>query len=231
MGNQTKTHKSEERILTNIKQSLHTLLCLPDEVVLLIFSYLKPIELAVVCRTCYTWLQLGSEEFVWQRICSRYGLNKDPFWKWKETFINCNSPLLPKYRPNKLVLLSSSLCIVKKRIAKKLRAVDNLNLSVLGCGGVGRDAAAIRYVVNRFKKEYCPVLLEAYTQLMDLDGSQLILDIEVTAASDKFSGLWSSQITRANGFLIGYSILSQRSFAEVEQIIQQYSRNTSVSLN
>jgi len=73
----------------------------------------------------------------------------------------------------------------KKKDAKKLRAVKKVKLVVLGSGGVGRDAAAIKYVSNQFKRGYDPVIEATYTKLVDLDQSTCLLNIVVTAGIEQ----------------------------------------------
>ena len=95
---------------------------------------------------------------------------------------------------------------------------------MLGAGGVGKSSLTIRMVEDQWIPEYDPTIEDYYTCNIDIDGSEITLDILDTAGMDQFPHFQHYWITHSNQFLLVYDIQSERSFKHAMEIYKKIRR-------
>eukprot|EP01084_Bolivina_argentea_P181189 312958_1 len=80
---------------------------------------------------------------------------------------------------------------------------------LLGGGGSGKTALALRFVTNNFVKEYDPTIEDSYKKSATIDEKACLLDILDTAGQEEFSSMQDQWIREGEAFLIVYSITSK----------------------
>jgi len=90
-------------------------------------------------------------------------------------------------------------------------------LTIVGPGGVGKSAATVRYIQNKFVDKHDPTIEDSYVKHVEIDGNACELDIMDTAGQEEYSALRDSHMQTGDGFIIMYSIANQQSFEQVEK--------------
>ena len=96
---------------------------------------------------------------------------------------------------------------------------------MLGAGGVGKSSLTIRMVADKWIPEYDPTIEDSYTCNIDIDGSEITLDILDTAGMDQFACLQHHWIREADQILLVYDIQSRMSFRHAIDIYKKIMRN------
>ncbi|KAJ3440625.1 ras-like protein [Anaeramoeba flamelloides] len=102
--------------------------------------------------------------------------------------------------------------------------VDNVEIVVVGDGGVGKSCLTLRFVCDEFREEYNPTLEEAFRTQTVIDKKACQIDIVDTAGQEEFQVLRDTHLTVGDGFLIVYSITNQNSFQFVSKLRGQIHR-------
>jgi len=99
--------------------------------------------------------------------------------------------------------------------------MSTLKLTVLGAGAVGKSALTVQYTSGVFIDRYDPTIEDSYRKLIEVDAHQYLLEILDTAGTEHFTAMRDLYIKNGQGFLLVYSITSDGSFHELEEIKQQ----------
>ncbi|XP_074046541.1 ras-related protein Rab-17 [Macrotis lagotis] len=87
---------------------------------------------------------------------------------------------------------------------------------LLGSSSVGKSSLALRFIKNEFK-EILPTLGCAFfTQIMEMDGSALKLEIWDTAGQEKYHSVCHLYFRGANAALLVYDIADKNSFQRAQ---------------
>ncbi|KAL0212804.1 hypothetical protein RCL1_006430 [Eukaryota sp. TZLM3-RCL] len=97
----------------------------------------------------------------------------------------------------------------------------DVQIVVVGGGGVGKSALSNRFVFGKFLERYDPTIEDTYRKPIDIDGSALRLEITDTAGQDEFDSIREQYLLSGHGFLLVYSIDSQESFDKVISLRDQ----------
>ncbi|XP_049850290.1 GTPase HRas-like isoform X2 [Schistocerca gregaria] len=89
---------------------------------------------------------------------------------------------------------------------------------VMGSGGVGKSAITIRFVNRHFEAKYDPTIEDRYQKVIDYQGVLCVLEILDTAGQETFSAMRELYMKNGEGFVLVYSITSQRSLDDLEPI-------------
>jgi len=89
---------------------------------------------------------------------------------------------------------------------------------VIGAGGVGKSCFTIQLISGTFVETYDPTLEDSYRKQMTIDGEESILNIYDTAGQEDFSAVRDQYIRIGEGFLCLYSITTEASFQEVNNL-------------
>eukprot|EP01126_Amoeba_proteus_P050985 TRINITY_DN6065_c0_g2_i11.p1 TRINITY_DN6065_c0_g2~~TRINITY_DN6065_c0_g2_i11.p1 ORF type:complete len:213 (+),score=15.98 TRINITY_DN6065_c0_g2_i11:373-1011(+) len=89
------------------------------------------------------------------------------------------------------------------------------NFVVMGSGGVGKSAITIRFVNRQFETQYDPTIEDRYQKVVDYHDVPCVLEILDTAGQETFSAMRELYIKNGEGFVLVYSVTSQRSLQDL----------------
>ncbi|KAJ5979416.1 hypothetical protein N7501_002758 [Penicillium viridicatum] len=92
---------------------------------------------------------------------------------------------------------------------------DSLALVLIGDGGVGKTALAVRLCLEKFAEGFEPTLDDSYRTRMVVDNSPCVLEVIDTAGRGEHAALREDYIRNGEAFIIAYSITSRESFSHV----------------
>tara|TARA_B100001093_G_scaffold516189_1_gene594374 strand:+ start:171 stop:755 length:585 start_codon:yes stop_codon:yes gene_type:complete len=99
-----------------------------------------------------------------------------------------------------------------------------LNIYVLGSGGVGKSALTLRFMSDRFEDDYEPTIEDSFRKQIIVDDKYEIINVVDTAGQEEYKSLQSGWIEKGDGFIIVYSIIDENTFYEVEELVDSISR-------
>jgi small GTP-binding protein len=99
----------------------------------------------------------------------------------------------------------------------------------MGSGGVGKSAITIRFVNRHFEAKYDPTIEDRYQKVIDYQGVPCVLEILDTAGQETFSAMRELYMKNGEGFVLVYSITSQRSLEDLDPIRQGIIRHKNSS--
>ncbi|XP_046839834.1 ras-related protein Rap-1b-like [Xenia sp. Carnegie-2017] len=97
-------------------------------------------------------------------------------------------------------------------------------LVVLGSGGVGKSALTVQFVQGIFVEKYDPTIEDSYRKQVEVDNQQCMLEILDTAGTEQFTAMRDLYMKNGQGFVLVYSITSQSSFNDLEDLRDQIIR-------
>lgn len=93
---------------------------------------------------------------------------------------------------------------------------------LMGCGGVGKSALAIRFATGEFIPSYNPTIEDFYRHQLHIDGiGQTTMDILDTAGSEQFVSMRQLYISTGQAFALVYSVDSRKSFDNLRDIYRE----------
>jgi len=104
-------------------------------------------------------------------------------------------------------------------------AQDNsTKIVVLGSGGVGTSAITVQFVQGIFVEKYDPTIEDSYRKMVEVDGSQFMLEILDTAGTEQFTAMRDLYMKNGQGFVLAYSIIAQSTFNDIPELRDQIVR-------
>jgi len=97
-------------------------------------------------------------------------------------------------------------------------------LVVLGSGGVGKSALTVQFVQSIFVEKYDPTIEDSYRKQVEVDGQQCMLEILDTAGTEQFTAMRDLYMKNGQGFILVYSITSQSTFNDLQDLREQILR-------
>ncbi|KAK2140364.1 hypothetical protein LSH36_1379g00021 [Paralvinella palmiformis] len=88
---------------------------------------------------------------------------------------------------------------------------------VLGAAGVGKSCLISRFLYNTYRKAYKATVEEFHQEQVEVNGTDINLEIIDTAGAYHFPGMRRLAINTANAFILVYGVDDQNSFFEVER--------------
>lgn len=79
-------------------------------------------------------------------------------------------------------------------------------LTMLGAAAVGKSAITLRYVNNRFVKDYDPTIEDFYQKAAQVDGETANLSILDTAGMEDYESLIDHWIDKKEAFVLVFSV-------------------------
>eukprot|EP01147_Barroeca_monosierra_P001447 gene1447-4607_t len=95
---------------------------------------------------------------------------------------------------------------------------------VLGSGGVGKSALTVQFVQGIFVEKYDPTIEDSYRKQVEVDGGQCMLEILDTAGTEQFTAMRDLYMKNGQGFVLVYSITSQSTFNDLQDLREQILR-------
>ena len=102
--------------------------------------------------------------------------------------------------------------------------MKELKIVVMGSGGVGKSALTLRFVSGNFVESYDPTVEDYYRKQIELEQSQVTLEILDTAGTEQFGSLRDIYIKNGQGFIIVYSIIDPQTFHDIHVMKGQIER-------
>ncbi|XP_054162072.1 ras-related protein Rap-1b-like [Oppia nitens] len=98
---------------------------------------------------------------------------------------------------------------------------NNYKIIVLGSSGVGKSALTVQFVQGIFVSNYDPTIEDTYKKWLEVDGRRYLLDIWDSAGSEQLLGMRDRYYSEAHGFVLVYSITSETSFQDAQNICNE----------
>lgn len=97
-------------------------------------------------------------------------------------------------------------------------------LVVVGDGAVGKSALTLQFTQKMFVEDHDPTIEDSYLQHSEIDGQWCILDVLDTAGQEEYSAMREQYMRTGDGFLLVYSVVDRRSYANLEYFHTQILR-------
>eukprot|EP01120_Amphizonella_sp_Union-15-10_P015382 TRINITY_DN790_c0_g1_i1.p1 TRINITY_DN790_c0_g1~~TRINITY_DN790_c0_g1_i1.p1 ORF type:complete len:215 (+),score=39.08 TRINITY_DN790_c0_g1_i1:66-710(+) len=108
---------------------------------------------------------------------------------------------------------------------EETKASCTYHFVVMGSGGVGKSAITIRFVNRQFEAKYDPTIEDRYQKVIEYQNIPCVLEILDTAGQETFSAMRELYMKNGEGFVLVYSITSQRSLEDLDPIRQGIMRH------
>ncbi|CAG9314481.1 unnamed protein product [Blepharisma stoltei] len=100
-------------------------------------------------------------------------------------------------------------------------------IAMLGAAAVGKSAVTMRYVSNKFVRDYDPTIENYYTKTTQIEGEPTVISILDTAGMEDYYPLIDDWIDKKDGFVLVYSVDVPDSLNRLkyfhEKILHRYS--------
>lgn len=96
---------------------------------------------------------------------------------------------------------------------------EQISVSVLGTGGVGKSAITLRFVRDFFVEDWDPTIEDAYRKTVDVDDILCVLEILDTAGQDDFASLRPQWMMGKQGYVFVYSMDNADSLEELKPFL------------
>ncbi|XP_012556957.2 GTP-binding protein Di-Ras2 [Hydra vulgaris] len=106
----------------------------------------------------------------------------------------------------------------QKSIEKEETLVEKLRIAAFGYGGVGKTSLIKRFLYDEFRDEYCETIEDDYRQVLEYNDITCDVTILDTAGNHQFPAMRKLAIESCHGFILVYSVDSQKSFEEVKRL-------------
>ncbi|XP_051944286.1 GTP-binding protein Rheb isoform X1 [Hippocampus zosterae] len=93
-------------------------------------------------------------------------------------------------------------------------------LAILGYRSVGKSSLTIQFVEGQFVDSYDPTIENTFTKMITINGQEYHLQLVDTAGQDEYSIFPQTYSIDINGYILVYSVTSNKSF-EVVQVIHE----------
>ncbi|KAJ7177359.1 ras protein [Mycena crocata] len=100
--------------------------------------------------------------------------------------------------------------------------MDKWTVAVLGDGGVGKTALAVRFTLGCFT--YDPTIEDAYRKQFIVDNHMCFVEVIDTAGQEEYATLRDQWVREGQGFILVYSITSRSTFDRLEVFRQSVAR-------
>ncbi|XP_059143323.1 GTP-binding protein Rheb homolog [Physella acuta] len=91
-------------------------------------------------------------------------------------------------------------------------------IAFMGFRSVGKSSLIIQYVENQFVDSYDPTIENTFSKTTRVGGQDYELHVIDTAGQDEYSVIPQSYFININGYVLVYSVNSQKSFEVVKHV-------------
>lgn len=93
-------------------------------------------------------------------------------------------------------------------------------VAVMGYRAVGKSSLTIQFVEGQFVDSYDPTIENTFSKTLKLKGQDFVLELVDTAGQDEYSIFPQSYSMGIHGYILVYSVTSEKSF-EVVKVIHE----------
>jgi len=94
--------------------------------------------------------------------------------------------------------------------------IENFRIAVSGGGGAGKSCLTIQFVQNQFVDTYDPTIEDSYQKQINIDKTEILLDILDTAGQEEYKMLRDEYIRNADGFILVFDWTVRKTFDELK---------------
>lgn len=98
-------------------------------------------------------------------------------------------------------------------------SVDNVAISILGAGDVGKSAIALRFIRDAFIQNWDATIEDVYRKTVRIDDHMYMLEILDTAGQEDFSTLRSQWMQNRDAYIFVYSCMDKESLSTIYDFI------------
>lgn len=89
-------------------------------------------------------------------------------------------------------------------------------IALMGFRSVGKSSLTIQFVENQFVDSYDPTIENTFQKTLKIGGQEYALHLVDTAGQDEYSILPQSYFMNMDGYVLVYSVNSQKSFEVIQ---------------
>jgi len=89
-----------------------------------------------------------------------------------------------------------------------------VDLVVLGPGGVGKSCLSVQFVISSFQDEYDPTIDDSYRRQVHVDDEVAIVNISDTAGQEDYRVVLDQRIREGEGFLLVFDVTNPKTLEE-----------------
>jgi small GTP-binding protein len=185
--------------------------CLPEEVVLAIFSFVTSAEdLCCLSFVCKRFHLLSNDDQLWQPLCS-------PKWDvppggWKEAYMTWLRKAIPVYLGKEKV----------RHVARPSPSSSSeeydlfLKIVPLGTASVGKSSLILRFVHDIFYDLTSSITFDFKIKSVNVEGKRVKVRIDDTAGDERFRTVDTSHLHRYTaGYLLVFDVNDLESFKDI----------------
>ncbi|XP_052806057.1 GTP-binding protein Rheb homolog [Mya arenaria] len=94
--------------------------------------------------------------------------------------------------------------------------VKQRKVALMGFRSVGKSSLTIQFVQNQFVDSYDPTIENTFQKTVKIAGQEYALQLVDTAGQDEYSILPQSYFMNIDGYILVYSVNSQKSFEVIQ---------------
>ncbi|KAJ3177534.1 hypothetical protein HDU85_005812 [Gaertneriomyces sp. JEL0708] len=98
---------------------------------------------------------------------------------------------------------------------------EELQLVVVGSGGVGKSCLTVRFLKDEFTSDYDPTIEENYRKHITVDSGSCTVNIIDTAGQHEYTSLRDQHLKDGKGFLLVFAVNDKHTFEEMRQLREQ----------
>lgn len=99
--------------------------------------------------------------------------------------------------------------------------VKHRKIAVMGFRSVGKTSLTTQFVENQFHDSYDPTIENTFSKVIKLSGQEYQLELIDTAGQDELSMVTMGHSMNLDGYVLVYSVTSEKSFEVVQTIYEK----------
>lgn len=101
---------------------------------------------------------------------------------------------------------------------------EELDVVVVGSGGVGKSCLTVRFLKDEFTEDYDPTIEETYRKNIVVEGLNSVCNITDTAGQHDYTSLRDQHLNSGKAFLLVFAMNDKGTFEEMKEIRERIIR-------